>query len=91
MSDLRVEFWEMIGSHLPDDILRSYHTQGTATFKSDEYFETFGAKNKTGILTSWLEGKIAVFFGAGQLITFEWSHEKFLSHFSVDFTRETFV
>lgn len=91
MSNLRQEFWAMIASHLPEDILKSYHTQGTATFKDDEYFKAFGAKNKTGILTSWLEGKIAVFFGIGQLVTFEWSHEEFLNHFSVDFTQEVFV
>jgi hypothetical protein len=60
--------------------------KGTATFKDEEYFRQFCAKNRTGIITAYLpeENIFAVFFGEGQWCTFEWTEEEFLDRFEVD-------
>jgi hypothetical protein len=59
---------------------------GKATFKDEEYFKRFCAKNKTGIITAYLPEmqRFGVFFGEGQWVTFEWTEEKFLKHFDVE-------
>ena len=67
--------------------------KGTATFKDEEYFKEFGAKNRTGFITAWLPGfnedgtaKIGVFFGTGQFIAFDYTVEQFLENFEVVWT-----
>ena len=59
---------------------------GTATFKDEQYFKEFCAKNRMGIITAYLpeNNKFAVFFGEGQWCTFDWTEKKFLEHFNVE-------
>jgi len=59
--------------------------KGTATFRDEEYFRQFSAKNRTGVITAYLptDNIFAVFFGEGQWITFHWTEEAFLEKFEV--------
>ena len=59
---------------------------GTAIFKDEEHFKQFCAKDHEGIITAYLPEmqRFCVFFGEGQLCTFQWTEEKFLKHFDVE-------
>ena len=92
MDNLKQELRDVLCAYFPSAILAEYHIQGFATFRDEEDFRQFGAKHRTGILTCWLPkhnedgtSKIAVFFGTGQLITFDWDETEFLKRFEVDF------
>lgn len=63
-------------------------SHGTATFKDEEYFKMFCAKNRTGTITAYLpeDNIFAVFFGEGQWCTFHWSEQEFLERFDVVLT-----